>query len=273
VRFRKTTARVPRSLEAFGVPVRLVLDRELEPRILEILPPGWRPSRSDKSGVEFELRRTATGSYQVLVGGNTYVGQSPLDLAIGVLDAQLRLHIAARAPDWIFVHAGVVASEDRAIVIPGQSFSGKTTLVKALIDAGATYYSDEYAVLDAEGRVHPYPRRLSLRDAQAQSRGSDPVELGARVADQAASVALVAVTRYRPGHTWEPRRLSAGQGVPTVLANTVPAHDRPRESLRAVTRALSGAVVLEGDRGDAAEVAGALLEELAATAAPGGAGD
>jgi hypothetical protein len=264
VRFRKTTARVPRSFEAFGVPVRLVLDRELEPRVLDILPPGWKPSRSARSGVEFELRRTPTGAYQVLVAGNTYVGQSPLDLAIGVLDAQLRLHIAAKAQDWIFVHAGVVAAEDRAILIPGQSFSGKTTLVKALIDAGATYYSDEYAVLDADGRVHPYPRRLSLRDGEARSLERDPAELGARVADQAAEVSMVVLTRYRPGQAWQPRRLSAGQGVPTVLANTVPAHERPRESLRAVTRALRGAVVLEGDRGDAAEVVGALLQELAA---------
>jgi hypothetical protein len=34
------------------------------------------------------------------------------------------------------------------------SYSGKTTLVSELIRAGATYYSDEYAVIDERGRVH-----------------------------------------------------------------------------------------------------------------------
>ncbi len=31
--------------------------------------------------------------------------------------------------------------------------TGKTTLVKAMVEAGATYYSDEFAVLDKEGLV------------------------------------------------------------------------------------------------------------------------
>jgi hypothetical protein len=42
------------------------------------------------------------------------------------------------------------------MVLPGKSFAGKTTLVAALVRAGAEYWSDEYAVLDANGDVHPY---------------------------------------------------------------------------------------------------------------------
>jgi hypothetical protein len=30
--------------------------------------------------------------------------------------------------------------------------------VAELVRAGATYYSDEFAVLDSRGRVHPFPR-------------------------------------------------------------------------------------------------------------------
>jgi hypothetical protein len=44
------------------------------------------------------------------------------------------------------------------------------------------------------------------------------------------------------------------------LANTVPAQDRPEEALHAVSKAVERAVVLEGDRGEAAEIAGLLLE-------------
>ena len=85
---------------------------------------------------------------------------------MSVLDAfesHVQLTVAEYAPRRIFVHAGVVGWKDRAILIPGLSHSGKTTLVDQLIRAGATYYSDEYAVLDARGRVHPYPRALGMR--------------------------------------------------------------------------------------------------------------
>ncbi len=44
-----------------------------------------------------------------------------------------------------------------------QKHAGRRTAL-----AGATYYSDEYAVLDEDARVHPYPRRLSLRARRAK---------------------------------------------------------------------------------------------------------
>jgi hypothetical protein len=66
--------------------------------------------------------------------------------------------VAENARRWIFVHAGVVAWRGQAIVIPGATQSGKTSLVAALVRAGAEYFSDEYAVFDARGRVHPLPR-------------------------------------------------------------------------------------------------------------------
>jgi hypothetical protein len=47
-----------------------------------------------------------------------------------------------------------------------------------------------------------------------------------------------------------------------MLANTVPARERPEESLRAVRRAVDGAVVLESERGEAEALAPLLLAEL-----------
>jgi hypothetical protein len=66
-----------------------------------------------------------------------------------ILDAfenHLQLWVAEGAPRHAFVHAGVVGWRGRAMVIPRSSHSGKSTLAAALIRAGATYYSDEYAV-------------------------------------------------------------------------------------------------------------------------------
>ena len=85
-------------------------------------------------------------------------------------------YVATVAEHFVFVHAGVVAWQGKAILLPGKSFSGKSTLTMALVDAGATYYSDEYAVLNAQGLVHPFSRMPRLRpDVQPPRMNSVPV--------------------------------------------------------------------------------------------------
>ena len=252
------------SFEAFGVQVELTLgDPELETSVREILPPRRRPCTPAASAGRFGLWQTAGDAYEVTFDGAPGLQHATLPVALTLLDAQIRLFIAANARDWTFVHAGVVTREGRALVIPGESFSGKTMLVRALIDAGATYYSDEYAVLDEAGLVHAYPRPLSIRSADGNTaRERRTVDLGASADDEGTRLGVVAVTRYRPGGAWRPKRLSSGQGLVALLANTVPAQERPEESLRTLRRAVAGATVLEGERGEAGPVASALLDEL-----------
>jgi hypothetical protein len=256
------------SLEAFGVQLELTLgDAGLEGRLSDILPPGWRPCEAGESAGRFGLRENGADAYEVTINGLPALEYGTLEVAVTMLDAQMRLFIAANARDWLFVHAGVVAHDGRALVIPGSSFSGKTTLVQALVQAGAKYYSDEYAVLDEDGLVHPYPRPLSIRSSgENAARKRAAAEIGAVARDEPATLAAVAVTRYRAGSEWRPKRVSSGHGMVALLANTVPAQERPEQSLRTVRRAVTGATVLEGERGEADPVASALLDELAALA-------
>jgi hypothetical protein len=264
VRLRKKSASTV-GFEAFGVRLELMFDDPtLEPKIREILPPGWAPARPDPGSTAFALRETGPDSYQVTIGGSPAVEHASLEVALTLLDSQIRLSIAANARDRLFVHAGVVAVDGRALVIPGATFTGKTTLVHALVRAGATYYSDEYAVLDDAGLVHPYPRPLSIRgtDGSAVRERTGPAGRVASCGERATTAAVV-ITRYRTGVTWEPKRLTSGQGMLALIANTVPAQARPQESLRTLGRAIAGATTLEGARGEAGPVATALLDELA----------
>src|SRR5262249_26128145 len=147
------------------------------PEALEVLlpcfPPGWEETADPDVDVllSFMLGGSRPGSkvrqYNLAYFYHMRVART-LDLADAIqsFDQSLNLGIAERAPARIFVHAGVVGWRGRAIVIPGRSYSGKSTLVAALVRAGATYYSDEYAVLDSRGRVHPYPKPISLRQAR-----------------------------------------------------------------------------------------------------------
>src|SRR5439155_21468851 len=75
--------------------------------------------------------------------------------------SDLHLYVAEFARRRLFVHAGAVGWGGRAILIPGRSMSGKSTLVEALVRAGASYYSDEYAMVDRDGRLDAVLRPLS----------------------------------------------------------------------------------------------------------------
>jgi hypothetical protein len=250
--------------EAFGVRFSLeCADPELRELALAALPPGAVAVAGDATAQEGRFALTLDGEerHAVTLDGVELVAHADRAVALGLLDAQIRLFVAARAPDLVFVHAGVVAVGERAIAIPGASFSGKTTLVAALVRAGATYVSDEYAPLDADGLVHPFPRRLTIRSddgggelERAPGAFGAVVDLGARL-----RLGAIVVTRFVPGATYAPTQTTPGQGALALLANTVPAQERPQESLSAVARAARDSLVLEGERGEADAAAAAIL--------------
>jgi hypothetical protein len=256
------------AFEAFGVTMSVATNRrEARDRIHEILPPGWRASSEADTKHRLAILGNERGTYTVEVAGIPVFEDVPLDAGLGSLERELRMRVAREAHDRIFVHAGVVGHTGGALLLPGESFSGKTTLVAALVRAGATYYSDEYAALDSDGLVHPYPKPLSLRDSNHQQRNHDVGVLGGKVGVQPLPVCVVVMTTYRAGTDWEPKPLDPGDGALALLAHAVPTRERPAEALRATRRAIEGAVLVEGDRGEADDLAPVLLSTLEARAA------
>jgi hypothetical protein len=232
------------------------------------LPPGWRASASPLVDEIFSVwvdpedtRRPS----RVYAGQSRRVRTADLAHAFAVLESEIRQSVAARAERWTFVHAGVVGWRGQAIVIPGRSRSGKTTLVAELVKAGALYLSDEFAVLDGRGRVHPFAKPLSIRGASGCDRHAQPrraEELGGACATGPLPVGLVVLAEHRPGASWRPERLTAGQAVIEMLAHTVPARLRPEASLASLGRAVARATVLKGARGEARELATILLRSV-----------
>jgi hypothetical protein len=258
-------------IEAYGVSVRVDLpqDDEVQALATKLFPPGWRESKA-KQRAHIELL-AIDDLLQVKLDGRPMCQPIEKALALGVFDSQLRLTVAKLAPERTFIHAGVVASAGRAIVLPGASFAGKTTLVSALIRQGATYLSDECAVLDANGLVHPYARSLSMRSPDAK-RGTHPqvttavpaASLGAQVADEAVPIALIATVSYRADASWNPEFGSPAEGALALMSHAVNASTEPAETLRLVSAAAQNATVLHGERGDAQEAAAELLKLMAA---------
>jgi hypothetical protein len=250
------------AFEAFGVGIAIVARPDVLSRVRMVLPPGSREKEPAPDDEHFFVQLQENKVYRVWQGGDGISGSADLHVALEVLDSRLRAHIALHAPDHIFIHAGVVGYEGRAIVVPGKSFSGKTTLVAELVRAGATYYSDEFAALDDAGLVHPYPKPLSMRSGGLSQVDHAVEAIGGVAGAEPLPVGLVVVTIYSPEANWDPRRLSSGEAVLAVLANTVPAQTRPEQAMSSIRKAVQGAVVLEGERGDAAALAPKLIAGL-----------
>lgn len=253
------------AFEAFGVRVLVTTDsRDVIERLPLILPPGATPCPPDGVEHRITVNTDPSGTFGLFTGQVPVLVRVNLEIALMLLDSQIRAQVALHAQNRIFVHAGVVGHGDSAIVIPGGSFTGKTTLVAALVRAGATYFSDEYAVLDEDGLVHPYPKPLSLRGEDLQQVDHPVASLGGTAGEGPLPVRTILVCTYRPGSEWRPSQLSAGQGVLAMLSNTVPARSKPAEALGSIRRAVEGATVLEGDRGDASSIVDQLLAGVSA---------
>lgn len=251
--------------EAYGVAFEVRTDdRGLLPAVRARFPPRWRNTRRAPAVVLSLAHEPGTAGMAVRVEGQLAARELSHAQALDVLESELQLSVARLARPLVFVHAGVVAVDGQAILVPGRSGAGKTTLVRALVAAGATYYSDEYAVLDRDGRVHPYARRPSVRVRGAKERHPVPRNRGRG----AARVALVVETRYHAEARWAPAPLSPGEIVLALLANTVPARDRPAEVLAVLARAAGTARGIRSDRGAAARTARALIA-LVRKASPG----
>ena len=186
------------------------------------------------------------------------------EAAFEQIEVELRKLVADLSKREIFIHAGAVEWRGRAIVIPGKTFTGKSSLTAAFVRAGARYLSDEYALIDAEGRVRPYPKPLSLRLNGGTEKAVDvPVEqLGGRAAKRAVPAGCVLVTSYREGSRWRPRRMTPGETVLALLKNTIPARRRPKDAMARLRAVALAAEAWKGSRGEADEMVRQFLAGL-----------
>lgn len=240
-------------------------------RALRYLPPTWKVSKNSK--VDYLYSIYSGGPHpdrQTRRFGLLYKGSSRLvrtldqDELYETFARDLRLTVAEFARRRIFIHAGVVGWRGRAILVPGSSYSDKTTLVAELVKAGAAYYSDEYAVLDEKGRVHPFAKPLSIREANNGGRQTDyPIKTFAgHKGVKPLAVGLVLLTEYNPAASWKPRPVSPGKAVLALMAHTVTARNRPEATLETLRHVVSGATVLRGRRGEAMELVKAASDYL-----------
>ncbi len=250
------------SFIAYGVRVGLRSNRaDTLRKCLDFLPLGWKPSTSSVVECLYSIVSGETAGSQpaplfCLYKDNELLSRSSTPGAVlERFESDVALHIADVTRQRVFVHAGVVGWGGSAILIPARSLSGKTTLVIDLVRAGATYYSDEFAVIDQCGLVHPYARPLQVREDGSLHQSRCPVErIGGIAGRVPLPVGLVLLTRFKAGSKWRPRHISAGRAILGILDNTVSARRAPAQALKTLKLVASRSFAVQGVRGEGGEV-------------------
>jgi hypothetical protein len=253
-------------LRAFGARIALADELGGSDAILRALP-GARIERIDSTpqsvlpDIDYRVEPLHDALSWRVLRGKAEIASGPPDAVLRKVIDSLHFDVALHAREASFLHASVVRWEGRLLVFPGRSRSGKSTLAAFFAEGGAIYYSDEYAPVDAEGRILAYPKPISLRPDMSERFGSSDVGL----APPAAPPHAVVFTSFRENATFQPRRVTVETAALSLIDNSVVAGPHPRQAAEAVARLLAHRPRLaEGARGEAAEFAAELSSWLAA---------
>ena len=256
------------AFEAFGARIGIRTAESVASDLRPRLPPRARPITTEDYDTVYSVESIPPRSssdhtkYQLMRDGVAIGSSRSLSKVCRELESDMHFRVALAARDFLFVHAGVVQWKGQAVVVPGRTETGKSSLVMALVNAGGEYFSDEYAVLDREGRVHAYPKPLSQRRKGGPPQLHIAQALGGQQEAPAVPMGLTVITRFRDGAAWNPRRITQAQVMIALFDNTVVARSRPEFALTVLAKAVKGTEALEGDRGEASEMAAALLDAL-----------
>jgi hypothetical protein len=253
---------------AFGVSWELQCDSGASYRaLLDRLPPGAATSTRETVDRIYSLRTVPAtiaerdGSHLLLADGRPLVRSSEPAQVADAFEENLRWLVAERSPRRVFLRAGVVGWRDRAIVLPGGRGTGKSMLVRALVAAGATYFSDDYAVLEGN-LVQPYPSRDPYCPPRGPGLSHWLQDLGAAREPRPVPVGVVLFSPFQAGAVFKPKLISRGKSLLGMFKNAVAAQRNPTQVLRALEIVSRRCNALEGVRGDARTVAAYLLERL-----------
>jgi hypothetical protein len=161
----------------------------------------------------------------------------------------------------IAIHASAATWLDRGLLFPGPANSGKTTLVAGLLCRGATYVTDEAALIDpGSGLVDPYPKpmwmapkairavaglqdrlRPEYRELSRVRAYLTPSDVGAGVASAPTRVDFLIAPTFRFGAETSLEPMSRAEGLITLARNAFGLTPFGRDGILALAELVRGA--------------------------------
>lgn len=264
----------PLTLELLGVPVCLETNDEAVRASLGLCY-GLSPAPSSRAAMLGRVERGAHG-FRVAVEARAARYEADATAAVRALNHELLQALMARCRTHYYVHAGVVEWRGRALVLPGLSRAGKSTLTLALLLEGARYLSDELLAYDGAGRAQPVPRALKIRDecvayfpelaarfvGQGEGRFLPFAALPADVLATPVPIGAVCVPRWSPEGPDRPTPLTRGEALLALTSSSLNFGTHRERSLEWLADLVSEATTLALAWRDPRVAARALLAEL-----------
>jgi hypothetical protein len=189
--------------------------------------------------------------FQLLTDGEVVASASQAICLVPDLIRALDNSVVQRLASLRAVHAGAVLWGRRVLLLPGLTHAGKSSLVVELLRRGATYFSDEYALIDSAGYAHPYPRPLLIRNGSPEQFPMLPVECNARTGVSPAPVGWILSLKYLKESSWSVAAVSQSEALLILLRNTPHLLSESPGLVAVFQRAVAGAISYAGHRPDA----------------------
>lgn len=250
----------PRFYSAYGFGIRFLCDQQtFEQTCRSSILPNWKLVESDeRADLTFRIEKVSS-RFNVFVNEKLRARQITCDGVRELIERDCHLELATHCPAHVFVHAAAAFTGCGIILFPGASFSGKSTLVKALCERGCKLYSDEFAVLDGSGAVHSFPHHVKRRIPFEGVRRIDPVDLGWAQDFEPVKVSHVLFLEYRKGHELRVESISRGRGLALLVQNSVSATVYPERVLPVLKKVAEEALFFQGTRGEVDDAADKIL--------------
>ena len=209
------------------------------------------------------LKSRVLGQIESFLSGASLLGPTLRRVSPILLESSLNACIYKTAHQHLVVHCACMARDDKAILFPGDSGTGKSTLTAALTLSGWRLLSDELAVVRAsDGALLPLARPLSLKNDSIRLIGDrfpgqvfgpasrttlkgdvahmrPPAESVAAMDRPAWPRAVVFIT-YQPGATATLEPYSRARSFFVFAANSINYHVRGRDGFLELARTRRG---------------------------------
>lgn len=193
------------------------------------------------------VRRWVRPQVKFFLDANAPFKPLPSDQGFAMFEWGLNWCIASHAHHYLNIHAAVVERNGKALIMPGDPGSGKSTLCAALVCAGWRLLSDEMTLIGmTDGLVYPIPRPVGLKNESIDivRERSPETYLGRVVEDTAkgsvahmrapkdsvdarretAKPALIVFPKYKQGANTHLAELSRGASLLRVADNSFNYH-------------------------------------------------